>query len=720
MASTIDPRFGRAVPLDFIRHDLELMKQHNVNAIRTSHYPNDPRLVQIANELGLYVMDECDLECHGTGVDWNCVPSDKPSWKGAYVERMKQLVHRDKNNPSVIMWSLGNEAFYGQNHAAMYKWSKSYDMTRPVHYEGDHDFQSSDVCSFMYTGLGDLVDLGKGEGDDFKKPVILCEYGHAMGNGPGNLNEYVETFRKYRRLQGGFIWEWANHGLQTKIDNKSQDTFYAYGGDFGDEPNDANFVMDGLCKSEHVPSPGLTNLKNSYAPILLTRKGDAIKAQNLYNFSSLSHLEYTWRVSVYTSGGETKVLRQGVSIFKDSIGPGDDTSILSCTSKSLGCKTTQGQTWLAVSLRYIEGQKWCDAGHEVIHADFRLDKESALTEYATTSTSPLKIHVPSRSQIIIASSSTSSVTFNQAIGRIEQWRHKGIDLLVGKGPGLSFWRAPTDNDNSAKAGDWRGWRLNDLVYSTRDVSHALNDAGALKIHVKSYIAPTILSWGFDVVSDYTIYGDGALRIDVKVSPKGSTCDTLPRIGLEWILPKTFTHAQWFGLGPGQTYRDFKQASRVGIWKDTVDTMNEMFEKPQETGNRTETRWVKITDERGVGFKAVLIRNNSTRSRASTSGSSDQHPGTPLDKWQMVDDALTSTTAADKGPSFDFALSRYTSEDLTQAGHPHELKGSEGVVFRIDDEHHGLGSASCGPDVLDQYQLHMREFDFTVYLQPIGP
>ena len=288
------PRFGRAVPLEFIKHDLCLMKQHNVNALRCSHYPNDPRLVAFANEIGLYVMDEADLECHGMGYDLQNLPSDSPAWTAAYLDRMHQLVHRDKNNPSVIIWSLGNESYFGQNHVAMYQWSKKYDPTRLVHYEGDHSYQASDIASSMYNSHADLVNLG--DTDQWEKPVLLQEYGHAMGNGPGALKEYQDIFYKYRRLQGGFIWEWANHGLLKKLDDGSGKSFYAYGGDFGDEPNDKNFVMDGLCTSEHLPGPGLVELKKVYQPIEVNWIEDGFYIKNRYDFISLKDLDCTWTI----------------------------------------------------------------------------------------------------------------------------------------------------------------------------------------------------------------------------------------------------------------------------------------------------------------------------------------------------------------------------------------------------------------------------------------
>ena len=291
------PRFGRAVPIDFIKKDLITMKRHNVNSLRTSHYPNDPRLLVLANELGLYVMDEADLECHGMGIDFGRLPSADPVWKGAYVDRMQNLVHRDKNQPCVIMWSLGNESWYGENHQAMYEWSKKFDVTRPIHYENDHEFRASDVESYMYTGFDQLAELAERDGDNYEKPILLCEYLHAMGNGPGSAKEYMELFRKHRRLQGGYVWEWANHGLLKKIDEKSERRFYAYGGDFGDEPNDGNFVMDGLCNSEHNPGPGLLELKQAYQPIAFRMQpsaddaGHNVYIQNLFDFQDLGLAE---------------------------------------------------------------------------------------------------------------------------------------------------------------------------------------------------------------------------------------------------------------------------------------------------------------------------------------------------------------------------------------------------------------------------------------------
>lgn len=312
------PMFGRAVPLAYMRRDLVLMKQHNINALRTSHYPASPKLYDLCDELGLWVMDEADLECHGfyDAVErpQNLPPdmgyeerkkytfdkaakftSDNEDWKAAYLDRMVQMVERDKNHPSIIMWSLGNEAFYGRNHAAMYDWAKSRDPERPIHYEGDVKAASADMFSYMYPPLEKLVEHATEEGDDFKKPIVLCEYGHAMGNGPGLLEDYQQAFRDHRRLQGGYIWEWANHGL---LKTEGDKQFYAYGGDFGDVPNDDTFVMDGLLFSDHTPTPGLKELKKVIAPVRAWIDDKQLVVKNDFEFMTLGHLIADFKVEI--------------------------------------------------------------------------------------------------------------------------------------------------------------------------------------------------------------------------------------------------------------------------------------------------------------------------------------------------------------------------------------------------------------------------------------
>lgn len=317
------PLLGRAVPLPFAKKDLILMKRHNINALRCSHYPSDPRLLELCDELGLYVMAEADLECHGfydavarplnipEEMDYEqrkllAFPqaaqftSDNEDWREAYLDRMRQVIQRDKNHASVIIWSLGNEAFYGRNHKVMYDYAKSVDPGRLVHYEGDAKALSADMFSYMYASVERLTKLIETEGVDsegrYEKPIILCEYAHAMGNGPGGLEDYQELFRKYDRIQGGFIWEWANHGLLKKDGDKE---FYAFGGDFDDVPNDGTFIMDGLCFSDHTPTPGLVELKKVIEPVRLMMESGKLFIENEYDFTDLSHLVAVYKVESF-------------------------------------------------------------------------------------------------------------------------------------------------------------------------------------------------------------------------------------------------------------------------------------------------------------------------------------------------------------------------------------------------------------------------------------
>ena len=323
------------------------------------------------------------------------------------------------------------------------------------------------------------------------------------------------------------------------------------------------------------------------------------------------------------------------------------------------------------------------------------------------------------------------MVFDRIQAKILKWSYKGQDLICqDAGPRLTFWRAPTDNDKPNAANVWRGWGLNHMMHEVRSVKHGINEeSGALEIFVKSWIAPPVLAWGFETRTTYTIHGDGKLLIHVHASPKGSAPGILPRVGFEMLLPEDREYAQWFGLGPGQSYKDMKESGKIGVWKRSLKDMMVNYEMPQENGNRTETRWVKVIDERGIGVKAALQHNQSDstlHSKASKAVGNDatkvarpQTPPSPLQAWEMVPQPHQQDMQTASRPGFDFAVSKYTAADLDQAQHPHELQGSEGVVFRIDDDHHGLGSASCGPDTLDQYQLKMREFNFTVSIEATG-
>lgn len=309
------PDSGRAVPYESLVHDLLLMKRHNINAIRTSHYINDYNLYDLADKLGFWILDEADLECHGlfvVGADGTKFTSDNPDWEKAYIDRAEQMVKRDFNHPSIIIWSLGNESGYGRNHKAMARFIREIDQSRLIHYEPDWWAESTDMISRMYSSVKDIEGYAKDRNWD--KPVVMCEYVHAMGNGPGNIKEYMDIFYKYPRLMGGFVWEWANHGLRTRT--KDGEEYYGYGGDFGDDPNDSNFVMDGLCHSDHTSTPGLDEYKKAIEPVqtLGIEGGNKVRIINRYDFIGLEHLRCRWSLAAdggcnHQLGGVVKIPR---------------------------------------------------------------------------------------------------------------------------------------------------------------------------------------------------------------------------------------------------------------------------------------------------------------------------------------------------------------------------------------------------------------------------
>ncbi|MCJ1432760.1 hypothetical protein MMC27_002117 [Xylographa pallens] len=702
------PLLGRAVPLSFIKNDLLLMKQHNINAVRCSHYPSHPQLYDLCDELGLWVLDEADLECHGfyeavarpldipEDMDYKKrkaltfpqaakFTSDNPVWREAYLDRMRQLVERDKNHACVVIWSLGNEAFYGSNHQAMYDWGKSYDYSRPIHYEGDTKALSADMFSYMYPTLEELEKYAQAEGESFTKPVILCEYGHAMGNGPGALEEYQETFRSHRRLQGGFIWEWANHGLW-KTDGATGKAYYAYGGDFGDVPNDGGFVMDGLCFSDHKPTPGLIELKKAYAPLHVDIDGSQIVITNRLDFLDLTHLNATWKILQLSHDprSEEELLESG-NITLPSIQPHEkgrvDLPILRPTLQRM--YGLPGECWLTISFRLIRDTTWAQAGHEVAWYQHRLDETAEAFLRPNMALSPPRI-VDSE-LFYTVQGNDFAITIDKVHGSLSEWTINGNPVLT-RPFHLTAWRAPTDNDAAHDAKQWAHWGLDVLETQIRAIFIEEIDSQHkyVQINVESYISPPILAWGFETTTTYRIDESGCIDIIVHLKPTGPAPKTLPRIGLEAHLDKRIQDVAWFGRGPGESYSDKKLSQKVGIYSRTVEDMHTPYEIPQENGNRADTRWVRFTDRQGAGISATTFDPENDEQRATT---------------------------------FHFSAQHYSATDLQNAAHPCDLVAREDVVVRFDAAHAGVGTAACGPGILDKYAVKCKGMRFGLRLEP---
>ncbi|ETN45231.1 uncharacterized protein HMPREF1541_10108 [Cyphellophora europaea CBS 101466] len=744
------PLHGRAVPYDFMKQDLLIMKKHNINAIRTCHQPSDPRLYSLADELGFWIMDEADLECHGFSViDQQAMPeedkiksaadqqnlsydraarwtSDNPEWKDQYVDRAVQLVNRDKNHPCVIMWSLGNEAMYGRNHQAMYDKIKTLDTSRPVHYEGDREAKSADLFSQMYSSVDSIIDFAKEE--NFTKPLVLCEFIHAMGNGPGNIKEYVDAFYKYPRLQGGWVWEWANHGLLSK-DRKTGAEFMAYGGDFGDEPNDYNFIMDGVLFSNHTPTPGLIEYTKAIEPVQVLSHADGkVTIINRYDTISLNHL----KCEAQLVGDGVKKPLGSISI-PSNIDPHTE-AILSIPE--LDVHDLKGDIYLQLDFSLANLTLWAAAGHITSTSQLQLQAPFALSASLPVPTPDAAVPsiVQHASSLTITTASTI-FTLSLASGHLTSLIKSGTEHIhASLGPHLTLSRALTDNDRPQDGQDWLRNYLHLARGHMRSISWSTDSTNrTTTVTVQARLAPPVLSWSFAATTTYTFHPSGRLHIHVTGKPQGANLPpTLPRIGLEMGLPLAFSRVDWFGRGPGESYKDKKLSQQFGNWGfDSVDDLWVDYEFPQEGGNRTDVRWVRFsapspTDAalssvqhaaQGVVGQLANAMSNlfspgaQTAPPASALGGSectvDTTPSAPAPAPTAPSSSLTAHFGS--RPNFSFHASRYSSADVDSAKHPHELHAlkRDYVILRLDADHHGLGTGSCGPKTLDEYALKVE-------------
>ncbi len=686
------PDLGKAVPYASMVQDVVLMKQHNINTVRTSHYPNDSRFLDLCDVYGLYVIDEADLECHGflsapvytrnsqqdlsniernfateekTAAQWT---SDNPTWEAAYIDRAVRLVERDKNHASVIMWSLGNESFFGCNHEAMAAWMRAHDPTRLIHYEGDRQAKVADVFSTMYTSAEELAKLG--ERTDLEKPHFLCEYAHAMGNGPGGLTEYWDTIYKYRRLQGGCVWEWCDHGIRQHTADGQE--YFAYGGDFGDEPNDGNFVIDGLVSADRVPSPGLIEYKKVIEPVkveLLHESEGMVRITNRYDFIPLNHLICSW--SLLREGA---IIEQGVLPLPEIPAQQYATVVVPF---ALPEDHSAYDYWLNLDFALAFDTRWAPRGHEVATAQFQVASATPASPIEPQALPTLQCR--EEGTFLVIQGPDMEIRFHTVYGVISSWTHEGI-ALIEAGPQLTFWRATTDNDRgfSDDAGTWKSFGLHQLKQRIDHVHWEVIEGGrAVKVEVSARIAPPIKSWGIACIYEYTVYGTGDVVLSVKGTPVQGGPRTLPRIGLELRLPELFEQVTWYGRGPGESYADTRQANRVGVYTKAVDELFTSYTFPQENGNRSEVKWVSVANSRGTGLLAVGM------------------------------------------PELNFSLHRYTTEQLEKARHTYDLSTSGQLIWHLDYRQNGIGSASCGPALPSQYELRNEPFQFTLRLRPFS-
>lgn len=665
------PETGRTLTPETMLADVLLMKRHNINAIRTSHYPPHPAFLDLCDEYGLWVIDECDLETHGFVFDgWRGNPSDDPAWRESYLDRAARMVERGKNHPAIIAWSLGNELGVGSNLAAMAAWIRERDGSRLIHYEGDHANASyTDLYSKMYVDYGELAAIGRGQEpltadpahDAHRRalPFILCEYAHAMGNGPGGLAGYEELFDAYPRLAGGFVWEWMDLGIaQSAPDGRR---YFAYGGDFGEEIHDGNFVADGLVFPDRTPSPGLLDYGKISEPVRMAidPAGRRITIRSLHHTRDTSYLRWRWTLEIdgeLIAADELPVEpvpagRQMQVAWPDKLGT------LVCAHAA-----EPGELWLTVSAVLAADEQWAGSGHEVAWGQARIPAAAAPT--AARPAAPAPVSFDGADTIVLG-----AARFDRRTGAL---RRLG-DLYI-EGPRLDLWRAPIDNDLRRADGTplivaWNSAGLNRMRHKLLAVSA---DDDSLLIQSRMGAAGR----GFGLRADYRWTSDADLLwLTLTIAPEGTWPCPLPRLGVALTIPGVDAEVEWFGLGPGEAYRDTGLAARVGRYHSTVAAMQTPYVRPQENGNRRHVRRARITPPDGPGLEIT---------------------GAPV---------------------FDLTIKPWSTAMLEAAQYTVDLRADGRLHLNIDHSHHGVGSAACGPQLPANETLSPVPTVFTIGFAP---
>lgn len=665
---------GKAVPRATMEADVRLMKQFNVNAVRTAHYPKDPYYYELFDRYGLYVIDEANIEAHAF---YRELCRD-PRYTAAFVARVQAMVERDKNHPCIIAWSLGNESGYGPNHDAAAGYVRAADPSRPLHYEGAiasgdgsswaAGHRATDIVCPMYAPIRDIAAWA--ETTDDWRPLILCEYSHAMGNSNGSLADYWAAFEAHKGLQGGFIWEWLDHGIRQVAPDGQ--TYWAYGGDFGDEPNDANFVADGIVWPNRTPHPALFEFKYLAQPVRVESVDLAagrVRIVNRQDFADLSWLRGEWELTVAgerAHGGELPRLDAPA-------GGGQEVTL------DLG-PTGPGERFLNFRFYQAVDTRWAPADFEVAWAQIPLPAGApAVAVSRSTADQPVIAHEDE--QTITLQTGGVTAHFARADGLLAAFG--GRDNLLVCGPRLNVWRAATDNDGIKLMLDRADWQAHPplmrwLALGLDRLRHALvnirlDRKGELPaVEVVHQASGRDRLGDFRHVHRYTLLPSGELAVE-NVVQMGEGITDLPRVGVSLVLAPGLEALDWFGRGPWENYADRKAAAMVGHYRSIVADQYVPYIMPQEHGHLTDVRWLTLRGVNGLGLRVA------------------------------------------GAPTFECSVSHFTEDDLFRARHTCDLKPRPEVYLNLDAAQRGLGTGSCGPDTLPQYCLLGSEYRFAYRL-----
>lgn len=689
-----DPVYGKYVPKARIEKTIKLLKQNNINTVRTAHYPASPWFYKLCDEYGILVIDEANVESHGMryGAD---SPARHSNWEKAHVERMEAMVQRDKNHPCVIMWSFGNEAGNGVNMVAMQKRTKEIDTSRPTHYHSTEEPIAQDTYGGgiwkggkrhnygRYQSVEDMIHIGELALD---KPFLLNEYGHAMGNSVGNLQEYVDVFEKYPHLIGGCIWDWSDQGITKHVNgaygNQINDTeaahqacqkpesdyFWAYGGDFGDMPNDGNFCMNGIMMSDLSPTPKTVEVKKAYQNIafkLINSDKGVVEISNKYFTTNLSDFAFSWQL-----------LKDGMPIkkghFNSDIEAGGTGTVNLQQWEDFD--TNKGEYILQLKAHTTLNTEWVQAGHLVAWDEFVL--QSPPVELGDVNAAQrVKVRNINIVELEIKFDG-GSLILNKEAGQITQVK-KGNDMVINGGMSLSFARAYIDNDKiKPMRNHWDDIDFHNL--ESKVVSFKMNkenNKAVIKV-VKRHQSEGHTN-GFLTNETFIIYGNGIIDVKLNVEYlENQNPLTLPRIGYEVMINESITESEWYGKGPGSSYKDRNTGMQMGIYSANINEHFINYARPQENGNKSEVRWVKVNGDQGYGLKV-----NSSK-------------------------------------AINFSLRKYITRQLYQASHPYDLEANTSNVLNIDLEHGAVGNGSCGPMPMRKYFTTINPDGYELRIEPL--
>ena len=656
---------GRALTRESMVRDIILMKRNNINAVRTCHYPNNTEWYSLCDEYGLYVMDEANVESHELWADQKYYIAENPAWKAAWIDRGLSMAHRDKNHPCIFSWSMGNETGWGENFDAMYKAIKSLDPTRPIHYESKSPAYANvlsryDIISTMYPGLENIVSLMN---QDSTRPVIICEYAHTMGNSLGNFKKYWDLFYKYPRLQGGFNWDWVDQGLRSKDE---------MGREYWNIVNyiDGANANDGLINPDRIPQPEMHEFKKIVQNIRVKNisgiKGD-LRIYNLFFFSTLEDIEMDWKLI------RDGVLVQSGVIDKLKVNPQDSMNLSIPLNKELIVQSSE--YYLNLDFRLKHNRPYAERGFEIANEQLELISQEASISGLPSPLSGKALRCEQGDTITI-SGNEISILIDSKTGTLCSYGYRGLQML-SEPLQPCFWRVPTDNDegggNNSYASRWRKAGLDNYKIKVNSLNVNPQKDGSVRMEVLSTLV--FREGSMNLNSTYSFDTDGSIDIQIDLSLIDSF-PPLARVGMQFAMPSAFSNITWYGRGPFESYQDRKVSANVGIYSGPVTDQHFAYVMPQENGNKTDVRWIRILDNAETGLKIT---------------------GKQLMEVNIQD---------------------YSQHALNNSKTSHSLIRSDQIYVNIDLKQMGLGGDdSWTPRVHEEYQLKDKHYHFGYRLDP---